>query len=248
MAHPFEVRKEIEVEASPEDVWEAIATGRGIDGWFLGSGNEVEPREGGRVRINFGEGGSGESTITAWDPPHRFAYRGETGPDGALHAFEYVIEGHGGSTVVRLVHSGFLGDDWEAEYDGLNEGDFMYLHLLAQYVTHFRGRKATVISLWRANEPDRERALGAFRGALGLSADVAEGDRVRATPSELPPIDGVVDFVSRGIIGIRADDALYRFLHSPQNVAFLGHHIYREGIDPLATRQAWQAWLDQTFA
>ena len=31
MAHPFEVRKDIEVDATPEQVWEAIATGPGID-------------------------------------------------------------------------------------------------------------------------------------------------------------------------------------------------------------------------
>ena len=36
-------------------------------------------------------------------------------------------EGHGGTTTVRLVHGGFLADDWEAEYDALNEGDAMYL-------------------------------------------------------------------------------------------------------------------------
>jgi hypothetical protein len=31
-------------------VWEAIATGPGLDSWFMGR-NEVEPREGGTVRI-----------------------------------------------------------------------------------------------------------------------------------------------------------------------------------------------------
>lgn len=248
MAHPFEVRKEIDVAASPEELWEAIATGSGIDGWFLGSGNEVEPRVGGRIRVALGDD-VGESTVTAWEPPTRFAYRTEEGPDGSLHAFEYVIEARGGGrAVVRLVHSGFLADDWEAEYDALNEGDAMYLHLLAQYVTHFRGRRATAISLWRWNEPDRERAIGIFRDALALSADVAEGDPVRVAPDGIGPIEGVVDFVSRGIIGVRTDDAIYRFLHTPQNVAFLGHHIYRDDIDPDATKQAWQAWFDRSFA
>lgn len=247
MAQPFDVRKEIEVDATPEEVWEAIATGPGISAWFLGK-YEVEPRIGGAVRTPFGED-AGESTVTAWDPPRRFAYRSAEAPDGTLHAFEYTVEARrGGGTVVRLVHSGFLSDDWEAEYDALNEGDFMYLHLMAQYVTHFRGRAATVISLWRADEPDRERALTIFRRALGLPAAVTEGDPVRATPDGLPPIEGVVDFVSRGILGVRTDDALYRFLHSPQNVAFLGHHIYRDDIDPQATRRAWQAWLDRSFA
>ena len=47
---------------------------------------------------------------------------------------------------------------------------------------------------------------------------------------------------------MRTDDALYRFLHTPQKVAFLGHHIYLDGIDADATRQAWQSWFDEAFA
>ena len=80
MAHPFEVRKEIEVAATPDEVWEAIATGSGIDGWFLSTGNEVEPRVGGRMHMSFGEGESADSTVTAWEPPHRFAYSQRSPP------------------------------------------------------------------------------------------------------------------------------------------------------------------------
>ena len=35
MSHPFEVTAEITVEATPEQVWDAIATGPGIDSWFM---------------------------------------------------------------------------------------------------------------------------------------------------------------------------------------------------------------------
>ena len=249
MAHPFEVRKEIEVEATPDRVWEAIATGAGMDGWFLGTGNEVEPRLGGRVHVDFGEGGAGESTVTAWEPPRRFAHRGDEAPDGSLHAFEYTIEGRdGGRAFVRLVHSGFLVDDWEAEYDALNEGDFMYLHLMAQYVKHFRGRAATNLAVWREDSTGREAAIGRLQSALGLTGRAANGDRVEFTADGLGSIDGVVDFVSPSILGVRTDDALYRFLHSPQGVVYLGHHIYRDGLDKAATESAWRSWLDRAFS
>jgi uncharacterized protein YndB with AHSA1/START domain len=248
MAHPFEIRKEIDVAASPEEVWEAIATGEGIDGWFLGTGNRVEPREGGAAWISFGGDAGSASRVTSWDPPRRFAHQGEPAPDGTMHAFVYEIEARaGGTTRVRLVHSGFLADDWESEYDAVNEGDFMYLHLMAQYATHFRGRKATVVSIWRPDEPNRERALAAFRTALGLGDTVRQGDPVDVDAEGIGRISGQVDFVSRGIVGVRTKDALLRFLHSPQNIAYLGHHIYRDDRDPEATRQAWQAWLDRAF-
>src|SRR6266508_3146575 len=107
MAHPFELVHNIEVDATPEDVWEAIATG--------------------------------QATVTAWEPPTRFASRTPEGADGAFHAFEYLVEGREkGSTVVRWVHSGFLGENWEAEYEGLSEGDPMYFDKLRVYLTYFR--------------------------------------------------------------------------------------------------------------
>jgi uncharacterized protein YndB with AHSA1/START domain len=247
MPHPFEIRKEIEIAATPEEVWEAVATGPGIDGWFLGTGNQVEPRLGGRVVIDFG-GAQGLSTVTAWEPLRHFAHRGDPAPDGSLHAFDFEIEGRGGSTVVRIVHSGFLADDWEAEYDSLNEGDAMYWHQIAQYVTHFRGRTPVLVSLWRPDEPDRDRVMAVYREALGLDEPVREGDRATITVDGLPRIDGAVDFVSPSIIGVRTDDALYRFTHTPQAIAFIGHRIYRADVDLPAVSAAWQAWLDRSFA
>ena len=90
MAHPFEFTHEIEVDASPEEVWEAIATGPGVDAWFMGR-NEIEPRVGGATRMAF-RGMSEETTVTAWEPPTRFASRTAQGEDGALHAFESIVE------------------------------------------------------------------------------------------------------------------------------------------------------------
>ena len=75
-----------------------------------------------------------------------------------MHAMEYMIEGRaGGTTKVRLVHSGFLGDDWEAEYEALTEGDFMYLLQMAQYVEHFRGRQGAAVAAAQPNTLDRWR-------------------------------------------------------------------------------------------
>ena len=55
-------------------MWEAIATGPGIDGWFMGR-NQVEPREGGRTAMTIGPH-TEEGVVTAWDPPRRFAHQG----------------------------------------------------------------------------------------------------------------------------------------------------------------------------
>src|SRR5258706_7883854 len=110
-AHPFEVKAEITVDASPEQVWAAITSGPQIDSWFMGR-SEIQPRQGGTARSDFG-GFVLESTVTAWEPLKRLAYQTAEGPDGAMMAFEYQIEGRGGKTVIRFAHNGFLaGADW----------------------------------------------------------------------------------------------------------------------------------------
>ena len=52
---------EVEVPGTPEEVWDAIATGPGISKWFVPA--DVEPRVGGKVVHNFGPGIRPESTI-----------------------------------------------------------------------------------------------------------------------------------------------------------------------------------------
>jgi uncharacterized protein YndB with AHSA1/START domain len=247
MAHPFEVRKEIEVDATPEEVWEAITTGPGLDAWFMGR-NEVEPGEGGKVRMTL-PAWTLESTITVWDPPKRLVTDTGEGEDGRLMVFEYLIEGReSGSTVLRFVHSGFLsGDDWEKEYEALKDGDPMYIHKLAQYLTYFRGRTATPVDVYGPQIPDRETTWAKLRSGLGLPEAVSEGDRVRLAPEGLPPMEGVVDWLSKETLGVRTNDGLYRFISGLDGTVVLGHHIFAD-VDEQATQSAWQGWLDRTFA
>jgi uncharacterized protein YndB with AHSA1/START domain len=246
MAHPFELTDEIQVDATPEEVWDAISTGPGMDSWFMGR-NQVEPGEGGTVRTEL-PGFGFEGTITAWEPPTRLAERSPEGEDGSLHVFEYLVEGRGkGSTVVRWVHSGFLGDNWEAEYEGLREGDPMYFHKLAQYLTYFRGRIATPVNVFGPRVADREQAWKVFHEGLGLSAQPALEDQVRLTPEGLDPLEGVVDYLSPSFLGVRTEDGLYRFMHTFEASVGLGHHIFVEGLDQEATEQAWASWLTKLF-
>ena len=246
MAKPFEVRAEIESEASPEEVWDAIATGRGMDAWFMGT-NEIDPRLGGAAKTTFAGGFAVESKIADWDPSHRFVTESE-GEDGRLMAFEFVIEGRGaGKTLIRLVHSGFLPDtDWEREFEGLRVGDPAYLQKLGQYLKYFRGRTATPIAAY-GPKVERERAWSVFRRALGLKGDAVEGAPVSADLEGLPAIDGVVDYVSPDFLGVRTPDALYRFIHGFDGTIVLGHHIFAP-VDQKATERAWQSWVEAVFA
>ena len=83
MSHEFKLTHDIDLEATPEQVWAAIATGPGIDSWFMGR-NEVEPREGGTASMAM-PGFTADSTVTAWEPNHHFAYRSDDGGGRLVH-------------------------------------------------------------------------------------------------------------------------------------------------------------------
>jgi uncharacterized protein YndB with AHSA1/START domain len=247
MTHEFEVREEISLDAAPEQVWAAIATGPGVDSWLMGR-NEIEPREGGRAALTL-MGHTQESTVTAWEPGKRFAMRGDTAPDGTFMAFEYLIEGRdGGGTVLRMVHSGLLGDDWEEQYDALSVGDRMYLEKLAVYLRHFPGRVAAY-SLFVPGPPaaGQDRVWTAFKETLGLTGDVTTGDRVRLSVDRPQPVDGVVEFVHRpSFLGVRTDDSVYMFIHGFKDAVVVERHCFTDDAAEANAEEAqaaWQSWV-----
>lgn len=213
MGHEFEEISQADLDATPEQIWAAIATGPGIDSWFMGR-NEVEPGAGGQWRMSgFGEY-SPTHAVTAWDPGNRVAYATDTADDGRFVAYEFLIEGRDrASTTLRMVTSGFLpGDDWEDEYDAMTKGGELFFATLVTYLTHFAGRAATPVTAFGPAVPDWDRAWRTLRDQLGLPDHVSEGDPVRFSADGLPPIDGVVYAVNDDTIGVRTSDGLYRFL------------------------------------
>ena len=245
MGERFEQRREAEVPASPEEVWAAIATGPGIDSWFMGH-SEVEPGDGGTVRTVFG-GYAPELDITAWDPPRRFGYRGAEAPDGRFIAYEFLIEGRdGGSTVLRAVTSGFIpGDDWADEYEAMTGGGDAYFRTLVEYLAYFRGRPAVPVTAFGPPPGagwDRDRAR--LCAALGLPRGGAPGDLARFTAAETGrPVEAVVYHATGNVIGVRAPGAFYRFLRGFGHPMVAAHQLFSEDTDPGQAARAWESWL-----
>jgi uncharacterized protein YndB with AHSA1/START domain len=249
MAHEFEVREEITLDATPEQVWEAIATGPGIDSWFMGR-NEVEPREGGRTRMTLA-GHTSESTVAAWEPLRRLVIRSDQNPDGTFMAFEYLVEGRDdGSTVLRFVHNGFLDDDWQAEYDALRVGDRMYLEKLAVYLRHFAGRTSKYNMFAVGPQvADQDAVWAAFTDALGLTGAVGEGDKGRLTVDGLAPVEGVVEFARPpSFLGVRTADGLHMLIHGHEGTVVVEYHGFADDVDAQQTERAWRDWLDRLAA
>ncbi|MFE7565118.1 SRPBCC domain-containing protein [Kitasatospora sp. NPDC057500] len=245
MTHPFEIELETLLPASPDEVWAAIATGPGLDSWFMGR-NELDPREGGTAAMEIG-GHREDAVITGYEPGKRLATRTATAGDGRFMAFEYLIEGRdGAATSLRVVHSGLLGDDWEDEYDALRRGWPFHLHTLGEYLAHFRGRTGTPVFAV-ASVPGRP--AGELRAelarALGLPLPPAVGACPGAGPAGLPPLDGEVVWADDERFGVRTADGLYTFHHGA-GLVLMFHHLF--GPHPEGAEAAWQQWLTGLLA
>ncbi|WP_033287915.1 SRPBCC family protein [Amycolatopsis jejuensis] len=237
MGKEFERTDVAETPAAPEAVWDAIATGPGIDSWYMGR-NEVEGGPGGTVRGAFAAY-QPEFPITAWEPPNRLAYGGEPEPDGRRIGYEFLVEGRaGGSTVIRCVTSGFLpGDDWAEEFEAMTAGGALFFRNLQEYVAHFPGRAATPVTAFGPPVEDWPALWTALGKRLG-APELVVGDAV-----QLDGADGVVYARNEQTLGIRTGEGLYCFLQGFRGPMVVCHHVFTPGADAAAEEAKWGEWL-----
>ncbi|GAB3462032.1 SRPBCC family protein [Actinophytocola sediminis] len=249
MGHQFEQTDQVEVDATPEQVWEAIATGPGIDSWFMGR-NQIDD-EHTTVRQSFG-GYEPAHRITGWEPLRRLAYGGDTAPDGRSIAYEFLIEGRDqASTTLRMATSGFLpGDDWADEFEMMRNGGALFFATLSAFLQHFPGRVAVPLTVFGPEVTDWTPAWRALGEAFGLSYPARTGDQVRCTPDGLPPVDGEVYYTNLQTIGIRTGSGLYRLMQGLHGHAIASHSVFTNELsetDRDDLEQAWQSWFTKTL-
>ena len=186
----------IEVPGTPEEVWEAIATGPGFSSWFMPM--QIDGTPGGAVRMDWGDLGTEIGRVIELDRPKRAVFE-QSEWRGRTLAQEWTVEARdGGTCVVRLVNSGFGPDaDWDNDIEGMTNGWKIFLQSLRLHLTHFRGRTAlTSVPVAKLAGPNA-RAWDAFCAALGVPADMAAGDRIDATGPGTPELRAAVDSVTR---------------------------------------------------
>jgi uncharacterized protein YndB with AHSA1/START domain len=241
MGKHFENRQDVQVDATPEQVWAAIATGPGISSWFVGR-TEID---GGSVRTAFGDDWIPAGDVTVSDEPRHFAYRSDPAPDGRFVAYEYLIEGREhAATVLRTVTSGFLpGDDWAGEYEAMQYGTALFLATLGEYLRHFVGRAGTPVTAFGPPVGDWDAEWAWLHGQLGLS-DPRPGDAVRADLGGGLAVDGEVYYTNPHTLGIRTPDAFYRSLRGRHGAMVAGHELFTTTPD---AGPAWTAFLTRSF-
>jgi uncharacterized protein YndB with AHSA1/START domain len=247
------IEHEIVVPGTPEQVWNAIATGRGITAWFVPA--KVEERVGGAVELDFGPGmGAATGQVTVWEPPARFVHQG-SGGSGSQLAYEWQVEAReGGTCLVRLVTSGFLTEaDWQAEYDSTFEGWQVFLTNLRLYLTHFPGQRCASMLVQRLTDDTPADAWRALTTSLGLPDAPSVGQQVSV--SHGPPLAGRVERFASSLMTVLLD-APARGIVVVGTESFAGKAfpmLYLYLFDPGAQQaiardeRAWRDWMERTF-
>jgi uncharacterized protein YndB with AHSA1/START domain len=239
---PLRMEFSFVLEASPEQVWEAIATANGITSWFVPT--DVEERVGGRLALHMGADTS-EGTVTGWDPPRRLEYEepywaeltGHPGASVTPLVTEFLVEAQsGGTCLLRIVSSAFgTGADWENEFFAeMEKGWAPFFEHLRLYLADFPGERVTSLTadakLAGSVEPGKPVGVRGLGGEVVRASGPPDATGILVRLGE--PIPGMMSVYANG-----QDDEvvvyLLGYLFSPDAPAY----VERE-------RAGWQAWLD----
>lgn len=248
------IELEFEMPGTPAQVWDAVATAKGITAWFLAT--DVEERVGGAIVTHMGEDQSSPGTVTGWEPQKRFAYEEpdwaslaqHAGADVTPLATEFLVEAQsGGTCVVRIVSSAFgTGADWEGEFFAEMEKMWRpFFDRLRLYLAHFPGQTVTRMEVEATFTGSPEPLWATMRQALGLSrvgdrlavrdlrGVVENVDDIQLLVRLTEPVPGLLAFVAYPSGDDKASGAVHGHVFSGDAAAF----VERE-------RPAWKAWLE----
>jgi uncharacterized protein YndB with AHSA1/START domain len=250
---PYRLAFSVEVPGTPEQVWHAIATARGMSAWFLPT--QMEERQGGALHFSMGPDMGSDGRVTGWDPPRRLVYEEDWAtlmgkdPD-ALSSLtsEFVVEAQsGGTCIVRVTSSGFgTGADWESEFwDDMGTNWLPYFDNLRAYLAHFAGQQATTMEVSTSHPGDADGLWKTMRDALGLGE---EGSTVHVRDAT-----GTVECIRERHTLVRVvapvPGMLTAFTYSEgedrATVGIRGYWFSPDAADYVRREEpAWQTWLD----
>ncbi|MHC5005330.1 MAG: SRPBCC family protein [Planctomycetota bacterium] len=207
------IETRLEIDAPVAAVWRALTDAEALTNWFPLDAR-VKPGVGGSMWMSWGEGMQWENRIDAWDEQRhlRLIWMDATPPEQAEEAkksgayipfpvaVDYHLEGSGGRTVLRLVHSGFAsGGAWDAQYDATRRGWSFELRGLRHYLEHHPDARRLVV---QANRPlpqplDFDAAWARIVGEDGLCREgdvrgLDEGDRYAIVTADGDRLSGAV--------------------------------------------------------
>jgi len=216
------IEKSVRIRADAEAVWKALTDGEEIARWFAPEAR-VKPGAGGSIFVSWGPDMAVEERIVLWEPPRHLRHAfGIHAPSGMPLYVDYVIEGEGGETTLRLVHNGFaVGADWDDELESTDRGWSIFLRNLKLALERHAGRPCAQSTFSRRTPLSRDEAWARLVGPLGFDRDgvwagrtPTEGDAFDVTTAGGTALRGTVEIFHRArdlalTLG-NLDDSLFR--------------------------------------
>jgi uncharacterized protein YndB with AHSA1/START domain len=251
------VETEFDVVGTPEQVWQAIATGPGISAWFVPA--EIEEKDGkpAAMKLQFAPGIEIGAAITAWDPPRMFTTRGDV-PGAPPFATEWTVEARaGGVCRVRIVQSLFAStDEWDNQLESAMSNWVSFFGILRLYLKHFPGQRSAIMQVTAPVATSEAETWATLTQALGVKG-VKVGQRCTAT-ADAPALSGVLEYLTENPY-----DALLRLDKPGPGVAALGATTYPGGQGMVGmytyiygdqaeknlarVKPLWEAWFQKRF-
>ena len=252
------VQVEVEVKGTPEQVWQAIATGPGISSWFVPA--KVDGRVGGALSCDFGGGMVSSAKITDWQPPHRFTAEDSTWLQGGPPvATEWSVEARaGGTCIVRVVHSLFAStDDWDDQIESTEHGWPGFFRILRIYLEHHAGQRSATMQFMAMGKDSEKETWAVLMRALGLT-DPRKGQRAQIRPGGAAGITATVECVDDlphgyGMMMLASEPApgailVGSFACMGMLMATLQVYVWGNNVDAVTRDQErWQAWFACLF-
>ncbi len=217
-----EFKMEIDIAAPREAVWNAIVNE--ADRWFAPD-VRVEPGVGGEVVWSWKELHVWPQRIEVWEPGSRLRTRYDSsveGTEGGHHPLfiDFQLEGEGGRTTLRLVHSGFgPAAAFDDEFDGISQGWPIELRSLRLYLERHAGEDRqlawSTATIELAHDEAWRRLTGDDGLACGARIDgLREGDAFSLGTATGDVFEGDVLSCNRhGFTGVARNhgDGFFRF-------------------------------------
>lgn len=166
--------REIRISSDPETVWAAWAEPEHVRRWFSDDARG-ELAAGKEIVHEFEGHGEHRYTVIEVDAPHRLILEGEM--DGRAFRQITEIRQEGGTTVLRLVHSGFGSADPDSEIvQGIDSGWSMALAVMKHYVENHFGMNKKAIPVFRPGRFEYDALLNdLYLDGEGLGQWLTEG-------------------------------------------------------------------------
>jgi len=258
---PRQFEQTLDIQVPRDAVWRALSHGEEIARWFAPE-VQVDAQVGGVMGWKWRDHFDWQQTIDAIEPGKHLrtrydAWRGQGDSEHPLF-IDFHLEGEGGTTTLRIVHSGFTTDSsFDSEFDGISGGWPIELESLRLYLENHHGRDRQLTWTRATLDVDATTAWQKLSAADAFGCAVAngtpKGEAFAFSSGDGDRFEGNVlkadgkEFV--GIVKNHGDGFLRLWVGDHEGKAMIWLWLATYGDAPVpGLKQRWDAMVQRLFA